>query len=90
MRGSAPLAKNTGPARPAIHGAPELGVTTRRELAEISVRIHPGNVETAGKHEKSKPVWELKLIAVVYNGREELRLNKFPAGDGCYFYSSKH
>lgn len=44
---------------------------------------------TAGKHEKSKPVWEPKEIAVVYNGREELRLNKFPAGDGCYFYSFK-
>lgn len=28
---------------------------------------------------------ELKLIALVYNGREELGLNKFPAGDGMLF-----
>lgn len=90
MRGSVLPTKNTRLAHPAIHSALELGVTARGELAELSLQTHPGNVETAGKHEKSKPVWELELIALVYNGREELRLNKFPAGVGCYFYSSKH
>lgn len=71
------------------HSVPKPGVTAFGKLAQVSVQIHPGNVETAGKHEESKAGWELMLIAVVYNGREELRLNNFPAGEGCYFYSCK-